>query len=228
MEKTITKNVLIVFGIVLMLATSPLDVIYTHAEEIQGSDKSTSECSKSSKIAKNLGKGVISEEIIDGKLKMTYHNFDQSASFDELQEFMLEDKTNGWAYVSGKAYDSGIVLYNGKVVQTDENTWNVSTEGIIDLDGKTLNLELDGTIHGTNVFLKGIASNDEFSYKVVFAGKTIVTDEDEFFGISFMKAELRDPETGQTIRIFVDQMEIINSENIKIEPELSRTVFSVA
>ena len=71
MEKTITTNVLIVFGIMMMLVTSPLDVIDTHAEEIQEFDESTSECSKSPKIAKNLSKGVMSEEIIDGKLKMT-------------------------------------------------------------------------------------------------------------------------------------------------------------
>ena len=56
----------------------------------------------------------------------------------------------------------------------------------------------------------------------------MVSDEDEFFGISFMKAEIIDPETGQTIRKFqANQVEIRNSDNIKIDSELSRITPSV-
>ena len=225
-----TKKMLAAFGLIMMLATSPMSVAYSQAEETHfTNDEVTSELAKSPKSAINPNKGIVSEEIIDGKLKMKYHQFNHDTSLDDLQKFMLEGKTNGWAYVNGKAYESGIVLYNGKVAQIDEKTWNVSTKGILDLDGKSLNLELEGKIHGSDVFLKGTASNDEFNYKVIFTGKIVKSNKSGIFGLSFMNAEIKDPETGQTIRILqVGQVEIKNLEDIKIIPELSRTLLPVA
>jgi len=201
MEKSNTKKILVSFGIIMMLATSPLGVNFTQAEEIDQSEDSASELTKSPNLAKKLGKGVISERIVDGKLNLQYHNFNDNTSFDDLQKFMMEGETNGWAYVSGKAFKSGIVLYNGKVAKVDDKSWQVTTEGTLDLGGRTLDMELSGKVRGSHMVLHGTASNDELNYRVVFSGKVVETDENGFFALSFMKADLKDQQTGETIKM---------------------------
>ena len=123
----------------------------------------------------------------------------------------FEGHTSGWAYVNAKAYNSGIILFDGKASKVGDNLWEISTNGVLTLGERQFDLELSGKSNGSHVVLHGIASGD-LNYRVIFSGKITETDEQNVFAISIMNSGLKNPEIGQNIKIQQFGELTINSE----------------
>ena len=188
-------------AVIFMLAASPLAVTFAQAE-VTDSD-TDNEVSKSVKMTRNdKVKAVLAEKIIDGKLQVRQFDVAADASPDEIRKaLMFEGKTTGWAYVSGKAYNSGIILFDGKAIKIGERSWDLSTKGEMEVAGRTLDLDLKGKSHGQRVILHGTATNDDLEYRIVLSGKVAQSGEEDIFAIAFVHAGLKNPESGPNIKL---------------------------
>ena len=201
MVKSQNQNTRAVLAVIFMLAASPLAVTYAQAEV---TDENDQEISKSVKMTRGEKvKAILAERIIDGKLQVRQFDVAEDASSDEIRRaLMFEGKTTGWAYVSGKAYNSGIVLFDGKAIKIGERSWDLSSKGQIEVAGRTLDLDLKGKAHGHRVILHGTATNNDLEYRVVLSGNVAQSGEDDIFAIAFVHAGLKNPESGPNIKLF--------------------------
>jgi len=76
----------------------------------------------------------------------------------------IEGQTSSWAYVNYQVYNSGIIIFDGKASKVGDNLCEISTNDVID---KTV-------------------PDEDLSYRVVFSGKSVETDEENVIAISFM------------------------------------------
>ena len=179
-----------VITVLLMLAASPISVNYTFAD-IENQEKST--------LDQKEGLGVIlTEKIVDGKLQVQRYVLPDDTSKEDMQR-MLSSDTSGWAYVNSKAYNAGIILFDGKATKVGENLWEISTNGVLRLGENEFDLELSGKSNGSHANLHGIASDEDLSYKVIFSGKVGETNDENIFVISFMNSG--NHEMGQNLKI---------------------------
>ena len=201
MVKSQNQNTRAVLAVIFMLAASPLAVTYAQAEVTDENDQETSKSVKMTRGEKV--KAILAERIIDGKLQVRQFDVAEDASSDEIRRaLMFEGKTTGWAYVSGKAYNSGIVLFDGKAIKIGERIWDLSSKGQIEVAGRTLDLDLKGKAHGHRVILHGTATNNDLEYRVVLSGNVAQSGEDDIFAIAFVHAGLKNPESGPNIKLF--------------------------
>ena len=84
-------------------------------------------------------------------------------------------------------YQSGIILFDGKVSKSGENLWEISIEN---------------------------DSSKNLIYKIVFSGKITEAGEDNGFVISFMNSTIKNSEMTQNIKFLQIGESIINSEKL--------------
>ena len=227
MVKSQNHNTRAVLAVIFMLATSPLAVTYSHAEITNENDE---EISKSVEMTRGEKvKAILAERIVDGKLQVRQFAVAENASSDEIRKaLMFEGKTTGWAYVSGKAYNSGIVLFDGKAIKIGERSWDFSSKGEIDA-GRTLDLDLKGKAHGHRVILHGTATNNDLEYRIVLSGNVAQSGEDNIFAIAFVHAGLKNPESGPNIKLFhLGQLEVQSPDGEKLAIDSFKKSVSVA
>ncbi len=164
MVKSQNHNLKAVIGIMFMLAASPLAVTYAEADEMDsGLVESIS--------TKQRVSAILTEQIIDGKLQVKHFEISGDASSDEIsQTLMIEGKTHGWTNVKGKAYNSGIVLFDGKAIKISDRNWRLSVQGTMELEGRNLDLDLVGRAHGSNVITHGTTTNDDLEFRIILTG----------------------------------------------------------
>ena len=117
---------------------------------------------------------ILTEEIVNGKLEVRHY----ALADDPQRRIFFEGQTTNWAYVNYQVYHSGIIIFDGKTSKVGENLWKISTN--------------DG--------MDKIISDEDLSYRVVFSGKSVETDEENVIAISFMNSSLKNPEMGQNIK----------------------------
>lgn len=186
--------------IILMLSTSPISVNYSFAE-IEDNQKENDE-----NLSKNCQKdrlgAILTEKIVDGKLEVRHYSLPEDISGEDFHRMLsFEGQTDSWAYVNYNAYQSGIVLFDGKVSKIGENLWMISTDDVLNLDEKQSDLELSEKYSYSHIKLHGTTSNEEFSYKIIFSGKIVETDGENIFTSSSMNSGLKNPETCQNIKL---------------------------
>ncbi len=160
-------------AILLMLGASPLSVNYGFAEN------------EENQVQNSQLRAILTEKMIDGKLKVHQYVLPEGLSDDDLKRMLSFDGQMSWAYVNYKAYQSGIVIFDGKASKSGENQWEISIENVP--KGKII-------------------------YKVVFSGKIVETKEENEFAISFMNSMIKNLETAQNIRLLENVDSAINSE----------------
>ncbi len=107
MTNTSKSKKLVAMQILFMLATSALTVNFAHAE--------ISESAIPDPIKGDKVQLVVSEKIIDGKLKLRYFGILGDLQTIEIQEILsVKGIRTNWIYSDGEAFNSGIILYNGK------------------------------------------------------------------------------------------------------------------
>ena len=161
--------------ILLMLGASPLSVTYSFAEN------------KHDKIENRELSAIITEEVVDGKLEVRQYVLPEEIFEADLKRMLSLDDQISWAYVNYKMYQSGIILFDGKVSKTGENLWEISIEN---------------------------DSSKNLIYKIVFSGKITEAGEDNGFVISFMNSIIKNPEITQNIRLLQIGESVINSEKL--------------
>ena len=197
--------------ILLMLGASPLSVTYSFADSEDNQDKKEQKESTESK--KERLRAILTEKIVNGKLEVRHYALPDDVSDKDMQRMLsFEGHTSGWAYVNAKAYNSGIILFDGKASKVGDNLWEISTNGVLTLGERQFDLELSGKSNGSHVVLHGITSGEDLNYRVIFSGKMTETDEQNVFAISIMNSGLKNPEIGQNIKIQQFGELTINSE----------------
>jgi hypothetical protein len=159
-------------SILLMLGASPLSVNYAFAEN------------EENQVQNGELRAILTEKVVDGKLLVHHYSLPEDLSDEDLKRMLSFDGQMSWGYVNYKAYQSGIVIFDGKASKIDGNLWKISIED---------------------------ASNGNLVYKVVFSGKIVETKENEF-AISFMNSMIKNLETSQNVRLLENVDSPINSE----------------
>lgn len=182
-----------------MLFASPLSVSYSFAESQESQEEKV-------KISKNVKKerlwAILTEKVVGGKLELQHYALPTDVSEEDMKRLLsFEDQTSSWVYVNYKAYNSGIVLFDGKASKVEENLWEITANGVLNLEEKEFNLELSGKSNGSHVIMHGTASDEDLSYRVIFSGKIAETDEENVFAISFVISGLKNPETEQNFKL---------------------------
>ena len=198
MVKSQNHNLRAVIGIIFMLAASPLAVTYVQADVTVDSDSSESKSSVKDRV-----RAILAERVVDGKLEVRHFEVSKGTSSDEVrQTLMFDGETHGWAYVNGKAYNSGIILFNGKVIEISDHSWKLSAEATIKVGERNLDLDLSGRVHSHNVIMHGTATNDELQYRIILTGNIAQFQEDDTFVIAFLHAGLKNAENTETIKLY--------------------------
>lgn len=110
-----THKKLVAIELLLMLTTSSLTVNFAQAE-IPQADFDISEIKED-----DLVRIILSEQIIEGKLRMRFLGILGDLPPREIQDMLSKEGViTDWAYLEGKTYKSGIILYNGKSLKIDE------------------------------------------------------------------------------------------------------------
>ena len=164
-----------VFVILLMLGASPISVIYSFAE-----NQNDQEENRELRV-------ILTEKVVDGKLEVRQYALPEEISEADLKRMISFDGQISWAYVNYKMYQSGIILFDGKISKIGENLWGISTEN---------------------------ESKENLSFKIVFSGKSGETGKENEFVISLMNSVIKNPETVQNIRLLQIGESEINSEGI--------------
>ena len=159
--------------ILLMLGASPLSVTYSFAEN------------ESNQVENRELRVILTEKVVDGKLEVRQYALPEEFSEADLKRILSFDGQISWAYVNYKMYQSGIILFDGKVSKIGENLWEISIED---------------------------DSNKDLSYKIVFSGKIAETDEENVFAVSLINSMIKNPETAQNMRLLQIGESVINSE----------------
>jgi len=157
-----------------MLVASPLSVTYSFAEN-------------GGQLEENRElRAILTEKVVDGKLKVQHYAIPDEVTEADLQRMLSFDGQISWAFVNYKAYNTGIVLFDGKASKVGENLWEISIDDNI--------------------------SEEDLSYKVVFSGKITETDEENVFAVSIMNSMIKYPETAQNVRLLQIGESVVNSE----------------
>ncbi len=182
-----------------MLATAPLSISYSFADDSLESEQKMTKSTKSNQ--KEELRAILTEKVVDGKLQVKRFALPENLSENDMNRMIsFKGETSGWAYVKQKAYQSGIILFDGKASKVGKNLWEISTRGTLQIQDKTFDLDLKGKSNGSRVIMHGTAQEGELIYKVIFSGKMVEAGS-ETFAVIFTNSGLKNPESGHTIKI---------------------------
>ncbi|MFB5619608.1 MAG: hypothetical protein ACE5RC_00550 [Nitrosopumilus sp.] len=172
--------------ILLMLGVSPLSVSYSFAE-IEDNQEVNSEL-----------RAILTEKMVDGKLKVSHYALPEELSDEDFKRKLSFDSQTSWAYVNYKAYNSGIVIFDGKASKIGENLWDISTDEYI---------------------------SENLSFKVVFSENNMEIDEESVYALALMNLMIKNPETIQDIRLLqIGEMTINSEKSIGSNQEFKNSI----
>ncbi len=218
-----------VITILLMLGASPLSVTYSFADtgDNQEDKKGQNDPKSEKSIKKEKQRAILTEKVVNGKLKVQHYALPDDITEEDMQRMLsFEGQTSGWAYVNYKAYHSGIVLFDGKASKVGENLWEISTNGVLNLEERQFDLESSGKSNDSHVVMHKVASDEDLSYRVVFSGKIAESDKENIIAISFMNSSLKNPEMGQNIKFLQIGELATNSEKSVVSNQEFRNSIS--
>jgi hypothetical protein len=186
-----------------MLATAPLAVTYSYAENEEQIDLVLSdEELKSTKIFQKERLGtILTEKLVDGKLEVKQFALPEDTTKDDMSRILSLEGVSGWSYVSYKAYHSGIVLFDGKASKVGEKFWKISVNGTLNLSKGELELELIGKSNSSQPEMIENLSKENMDYRVIFSGKMAESDEENIFAVAFMNPNLKNSESNLDLKL---------------------------
>ncbi len=201
MEKFYTKTFRVV-AILVMLSTAQLGVTYSNAEsgenlELMETQKDTKITNKSQK--ERLGV-ILTEKVVNGKLEVRQFALPEDTTEKDMNRILTLEGTSGWSYVNYKAYDSGIVLFDGKISKDGEKFWRISINGSMNLTKGELDFQSRGNLNNSSPKMDKNFSSEDLNYKVIFSGKTVESDKENVIAITSMNTS-QSPETSQNIKL---------------------------
>jgi len=212
-----------------MLSASPLSVTYSFADiEYNQEGKIVQNDSKVLKSTQEERKrAILTEKIVNGKLEVQQYALPDDISKEDLQRMLsLEGQISDWAYVNYKAYHSGIVLFDGKASRVGENLWEISRSGFPYPEEVQMDTQFNGISSDSQITMPGTTLEKDLSYRVIFSGKVVETNEETIFAISFMNSGFKNPEIGQNIKFLQMGDSSINSEkSVCINQKVTSSTF---
>jgi len=201
MEKFYNKTFRVV-AILVMLSTGQLGVTYSNAES--GENLELMETQKDPKITNKSQKerlGVIlTEKVVNGKLEVRQFALPEDTTEKDMNRILSLEGTSGWSYVNYKAYDSGIVLFDGKVSKDGEKFWRISINESMNLTKGESDLQSRGNLNNYSSKMDKNFSSEDLNYKVIFSGKMVESDKENVIAIASMNTS-QSPETSQNIKL---------------------------
>ncbi|MDH5430529.1 MAG: hypothetical protein OEW78_01425, partial [Nitrosopumilus sp.] len=128
---------------------------------------------------------IITEKMVDGKLIVSHHAISDELSKEDYEKKLSFKGQTSWAYVNYSAYNSGIVIFNGKITKIGDGLLNISTD--------------------KNIF-------EDLSFKVIFSEKNAEIDQENAFVLFLMNSVMKYPEITHDIKILHTGEMVINSE----------------
>lgn len=172
--------------ILLMLGVSPLSVSYSFAEIEDNQEENN-----------KLGV-ILTEKTVDGKLKVSHYALPEELSDEDFKRKLPFDGQTSWAYLNYKAYNSGIVIFDGKASKIGDNLWGISTD-------------------------ENISKN--LSFKVVFSENNVEIDEEGVYALALMNLMVKNPETTQDIKLLqIGEMTINSEKSIGSNQEFKNSI----
>ena len=109
------NNTFRVVTILMMLSTASLGVSYSHAEseenlEFEEIQQDSTKVPYSDEI-----RTILTERVVDGELEVMELVLPKDTTDKDLKRILSLEDTSGWSYIKHKSYQSGIVLFDGKV-----------------------------------------------------------------------------------------------------------------
>ena len=179
------KRTIGAIAILMMLSTSPLSITYSFADI--GSNQESEMGNISQKEELEL---ILTEKVVNGKLEVQHYVLPDDATEEDMRRAIsIEDEISDWAYVNYKAYHSGIVLFDGKASKVGENLWKISSNAVLNLDEKILDIELDKESTDLHITERNVTEENTI-YRVIFSGKSGEMDREHELVIFFMKLGL--------------------------------------
>jgi len=207
------NNTFRVVGILLMLSTAPLGVSYSYAEIEENTeyeeipyDPRLEEYTQFDEI-----QVILVEKVIDGKLEEMEFILPKDTLEEDFERILSLEGTSSWSYVTYKTYNSGIVLFDGKVSKLGQQFWKITLSGTLNLSKGELNLDFSGkSNNSTNKTSQN--SSEDLDYRVVFSGNLDESNEENVFAIASMNSS----QVSETVKNFKFlQFGNLTSENEK-------------
>ena len=207
------NNTFRVVGILLMLSTAPLGVSYSYAEIEENTeyeeipyDPRLEEYTQFDEI-----QVILVEKVIDGKLEEMEFILPKDTLEEDFERILSLEGTSSWSYVTYKTYNSGIVLFDGKVSKLGQQFWKITLSGTLNLSKGELNLDFSGkSNNSTNKTSPN--SSEDLDYRVVFSGNLDESNEENVFAIASMNSS----QVSETVKNFKFlQFGNLTSENEK-------------
>ena len=196
-----------------MLGTSQISVTYSYSGTIDNHENKESQSYfPLAKNAQNHRLGaILTENVVDGKLTVQKYALPDDFSEDDIQRRLaLEDQASSWTYVNYRAYNSGIILFDGKASKSGENLWEISPYKMMNPVKDQFNDKTSENPTNFGSSSHGVYS-DTLTYKVVFSGKKTENSEENFFAVFFANSIQKNLDVDQNIRFQVIEM-VVNSE----------------
>ena len=181
-----------VFGIMLllMLGASPISVTYSFADTSKtGQEEGQENQPQIEKNAQNEKiNGILTEKIVNGKLEVRHYALPDRILIEDMKRILLSDEqTSSWTYVTHNAYESGIVLFDGKVSKEESKFWTIVSNNPTKFQENPLISELKVNSNDMTELSDKTFSEENFSYKVIFSGNNANMIEENGYVISLMK-----------------------------------------
>lgn len=200
-----------------MLGTSPLSVTYSFADIKDNKEKIME---KDGSILKNIQNEefevILTEKIVDGKLEVQHYALTNDISSEDRQRVYYENEISNWAHLNYDAYNSGIIIFDGKALSVEEDLWRISLNDVLNLEERYFDLKWnDKTKEFPSEQAESIPDGD-LCYRVIFSGKIGGIGEEGAFVTFIMRLDFNNPEIGQNVK-FSHILELVNSEKSKLE-----------
>ncbi|WP_420546419.1 hypothetical protein [Nitrosopumilus sp.] len=128
---------------------------------------------------------------------------------------LSDEQTSSWTYVTHNAYESGIVLFDGKVSKEESKFWTIVSNNPAKSQENPSISELKANSNDMIELSNKTFSEENFSYKVIFSGNNANMIEENEYVISLMKLGVDSHYKENEILHFTDKDE---SYSILIEP----------
>ena len=212
--KKLRNNTFRVVGILVMLSTAPLGVSYSYAEIEENHeyeeipyDPKLEEYTQLDEI-----RVILVEKVVDGNLEEIEFILPKDTTEEDIDRILSLEGTSNWSYVTYKTYNSGIVLFDGKVSKLGQQFWKISLNGTLNLSKGELNLEFSGKSNNSKAKINENFSTEDLDYRVIFSGNLDEPDKENVFAMALMNPS-QGPETVKNFKFL--QFGNITSENGK-------------
>lgn len=176
------NNTFRVVLLLLMLSTASLGVNYSHAESEENLEFKEVQYDLPESPYLEDFRTILTERVVNGELEVMELVLPVDTTDKDLQRILSLEDTSGWSYIKHKSYQSGIVLFDGKVSKMGEKYWKISVDGTLNFSKGELDLKLVGKSDRFDTDLVDEPSKN-LDYRVIFSGKMTESGKESAYAL---------------------------------------------